>query len=768
MRGAFNGLQALFLRDCPYAYYVHCFAHRLQLALVGAAEKQDYVWEFFSMLANVVNIVSGSSKRLSELQTAHGIEVDHSVASGERETGRGLNQIGNLQRAGSTRWSSHFNSVCSLIDKYGSIIVVLESINNCTTNSSAQRGEARVGLIASKQADYSNILHTFWAPFLLAHLGGPDPITAFALEDNELWLRHLFSLFTQCIPVAYVFYQSLTPNKLLIPSLLMFLCGIIKYAERTYALYCSSTKTFRDSILNEPAGKLALPVDGKNGNMRNATDLKPLEVVKHAFFCFSNFKGLVVDLIFSFPAHSESSKFFLERSWNDAFRVVEVELNFLYDVLFTKLTVVDHPVGFGCRAVSVSAIVTSLVLFHYVDKKNLEPEGFEVEITYILLIGGIVLEVIAFFMLVFSDWTVVKLERLLNENPNEQSWKRMFMDFIVNVNVRKGEIICWLLNIGGVREIHTVSETTDSRWAESISGYNFIYYCVHRRSIAKEKIYDLIGIRAFLDEMVYVQQYRLPSYVKEFIFKELKTKSETVYDRDTAKRICSAKGDWVLETEGYKGSYLFELVKDLEYDESLLLWHIATELCYNDETDIIFYSPEHNRKIAKLISDYMIYLLVVKPGMMSAVSRKVIISFRETCDEAKDIFDEILTEEKFLPEVVLQKIACDRFMDSATKKTRHTSILFNAADLATELKRLEFNERWKITSKVWASHIKSYGASHIKSNAHAQQLSKGGEFITVVWLLMTHLCLVDQFEGPPKFGSPPRILNLEKEGKLII
>ena len=29
MRGAWNGLQALFLKDCPYAYYVHCFAHRL-------------------------------------------------------------------------------------------------------------------------------------------------------------------------------------------------------------------------------------------------------------------------------------------------------------------------------------------------------------------------------------------------------------------------------------------------------------------------------------------------------------------------------------------------------------------------------------------------------------------------------------------------------------------------------------------------------------------------------------------------------------------
>ena len=32
MRGEWNRLQALFLKDCPYAYYIHCFAHRLQLA----------------------------------------------------------------------------------------------------------------------------------------------------------------------------------------------------------------------------------------------------------------------------------------------------------------------------------------------------------------------------------------------------------------------------------------------------------------------------------------------------------------------------------------------------------------------------------------------------------------------------------------------------------------------------------------------------------------------------------------------------------------
>ena len=70
MRGAQNELRALFLRDCPYAYYVHCFAHRLQLTLVSTVKDVNVIWEFFSRLDNVVNIITSSPKRIVELQTA--------------------------------------------------------------------------------------------------------------------------------------------------------------------------------------------------------------------------------------------------------------------------------------------------------------------------------------------------------------------------------------------------------------------------------------------------------------------------------------------------------------------------------------------------------------------------------------------------------------------------------------------------------------------------------------------------------------------------
>ncbi|KAL9680766.1 hypothetical protein QQ045_012545 [Rhodiola kirilowii] len=68
MRGQFNGLQALFLKTCPYAYYVHCFAHRLQLALNDVAKGVPDVWQFFSTLTMIVNFVDSSAKRHSMLK----------------------------------------------------------------------------------------------------------------------------------------------------------------------------------------------------------------------------------------------------------------------------------------------------------------------------------------------------------------------------------------------------------------------------------------------------------------------------------------------------------------------------------------------------------------------------------------------------------------------------------------------------------------------------------------------------------------------------
>jgi len=79
-------------------------------------------------LTIIINLISASLKHHIELHYAQAIEIAHMVATRERETGRGANQIGNLHRSGTTQWSSHFNSIYSLINMFDATIIVLESM----------------------------------------------------------------------------------------------------------------------------------------------------------------------------------------------------------------------------------------------------------------------------------------------------------------------------------------------------------------------------------------------------------------------------------------------------------------------------------------------------------------------------------------------------------------------------------------------------------------------------------------------------------------
>ena len=62
MRGELNRLKTLILKDNPSAYYVHCFAHKLQLTLVVVAKNHIKIATFFNLVAKVFNIVGASCK----------------------------------------------------------------------------------------------------------------------------------------------------------------------------------------------------------------------------------------------------------------------------------------------------------------------------------------------------------------------------------------------------------------------------------------------------------------------------------------------------------------------------------------------------------------------------------------------------------------------------------------------------------------------------------------------------------------------------------
>ncbi|XP_024965765.1 uncharacterized protein LOC112505962 [Cynara cardunculus var. scolymus] len=115
MSGKFNGLKALILSDNNSTFYIHCFAHQLQLVVVAVAKKHEDIKDFFDLLASVVTVVNSSCKRKDMLRESHKERIQEEIGNNEIETDKGLNQEISLVRAGDTRWNPHLKTIVSLM-----------------------------------------------------------------------------------------------------------------------------------------------------------------------------------------------------------------------------------------------------------------------------------------------------------------------------------------------------------------------------------------------------------------------------------------------------------------------------------------------------------------------------------------------------------------------------------------------------------------------------------------------------------------------------
>jgi hypothetical protein len=114
--------------ESPYAYYVHCFAHQLQLTIVGVAKQSgDCVW-FFNQLAYLLNVLGMSCKKIWLLRIAQAEEIIKSLELGEIETEKGMNKEMGLASLVVTRWGSHYKTILRVISLYPSIRKVLNKI----------------------------------------------------------------------------------------------------------------------------------------------------------------------------------------------------------------------------------------------------------------------------------------------------------------------------------------------------------------------------------------------------------------------------------------------------------------------------------------------------------------------------------------------------------------------------------------------------------------------------------------------------------------
>lgn len=617
-------------------------------------------------------------------------------------------------------------------------------------------------------SDRKLVLEAYWAPFLLLHRGGSDTITAYSMVDNGLWLRRFTSIFYPVGQVIYIILRTWTTTLLDVMPVLILIAGLIKNFERIWVLRSAKRENFKASVILDPdAGpsysrymeeyrsKKYEGFDVESGGFKEAPIVRDLtftapknakiadgSTLQDAFIFFKNFEHLFAGLILNIEDNvmAKSQSFFKNASCFEAFKVIEVELGFLFDVFYTKAFMLYSLKGGVFRVISIVCTVFALLIFLKIDKQAFSTA--DIITTYILLGGAVVLEIFAVLVLLKSDWALL--------------WLSKHKNVVVDLLYGAISLIPW---------------PEKKRWSNDLGQHSLITSCfIRHKSLLK---LEPIRTKFFVDSA------DVSTDLKKLIFEQLLEKSRSASDFEACKELCTFRGDRVVENSKcsicedkekrrtHEGAdeiesdpvredakCIYEICKDdrkivgesikVEFDQCILLWHIATSLCHNSDKNTTR-NPINcpNREVSKLLSDYMLHLLVDMPYVMPEGIGQV--RYRDTFSETsiffkdgKSIFNVNKAHRKIL-EVNTEIPPCE------VKGDESKSVLFDGCRLAKSLQRLNTQKKWELISKVWVEML-CYAANKCRWTDHVELLSPGGELLTHVSLLMAHLGMSEQLK----------------------
>ncbi|KAL3752790.1 hypothetical protein ACJRO7_000223 [Eucalyptus globulus] len=641
-----------------------------------------------------------------------------------------------------------------------------------------------VGLISHNQGnsnthviEVDGALQAFWASFLLLHLGGPDTITAFSLEDSSLWRRHVLSLIFQVGAAIYVFVRIFPSDKsLVIPTILVFLTGFIKIAERTLALYLSSFPKLKESMLLDNEQRLLEELnvggDGYECSDEERAKLDESVVVKHAYSFFQIFKIFTADLIYTKQQREMSIDYFGKVSAVDALRVVSVELNFIYEELHTKALTIRHKLSYISRIIAFTSMVVALVLFNRL-KKYRFPE-LDLKVTHILLFGGIILDGIALFNLIFSDWIVAKIKHTTTRSSKLDAFLYKLLSTIDYLR-KPRYITCEVEPNTNVTYEVLDTPLIFRRWSESIPACNLFSEALKEspRKICKcnhfwgivifknicsfpfrmvntiisyflrvgETIVRCCDKRSMMVNTKYMSKNLFMKKLWIFIFNDLKWDPEKVDDLEWMTRLVNSNQSFLSNMPNDPRNILERITK-ANIHNYIIAWHVITEIWYNKDKQSMRPTTTLNRNLidrrefSKILSDYMVYLLLNQPNLMSdvvmvgiaqMVSTKTLLKLRGLIGDATKDLNGLCEE--------LYNGVQDGMSPQDPADPLNSSL--NDGLLVAHRLKDDGESKWEDISNAWLWTLR-YAAINIKGETHVQALAKGGELLTFVWLLMAH------------------------------
>ena len=377
----------------------------------------------------------------------------------------------------------------------------------------------------------------------------------------------------------------------------MFLAGFIKYAERTWVL-----KSANNPI---PA---RIPVSGphdifdlRDPSMYSWDESNTGAEIRDAFLLFKIFNSLFlnqkVDLFIShfgyYPNFPNSQT---------AWKTIEDELGYAYDVYYTKAPLLFTAWGFLFRLFSFTSIVFVFVLF-LIKERHKHPQ-IDLIITYLLLVGAVLIEIYAVILLGASDWPLY---------TSDWDFECHFTPLF---------IIKWLVKHITLIRNGCAKLTSKQRWSNSMGQFNLLDFCLKDKSLQDG------------------HEPQNSAYLREWTFNP-----KLLFYR-TNKQVSAKLKDFVFNTfweklrsnrNGFSeeyDKYISNGTVDVETYQGIIIWHIATDICFYKDSDRS--EPNLCREVSKAVSDYMMYILAMCPLAFSAGNAK--FSFESTCKSVEDFF----------------------------------------------------------------------------------------------------------------------------------
>ncbi|XAR63339.1 hypothetical protein NMG60_11023245 [Bertholletia excelsa] len=257
-----------------------------------------------------------------------------------------------------------------------------------------------------------NILRVLWAPTILFYLGGPDTITVSSLGEANTWVRHFIGLSIQGVRISNIMWVAWTDNELSLVALLMLFPGIIKYGEKLWTIWSRNeghSKGFvRSDDLDQHTSNINRARPESELVLRAYSYLQTLKPHNLKYFCDWEEQKKVVTSFNKWIEEKSAAK--------NAFKLMEIELGLMHDMLFNRIGTIFTKWGCISRFISLSFLVCILWMFcndvNLVFIKYTDPsEWVDPLISLILLLGAIFLDVAGVAAQIFSDWAVIWASR---------------------------------------------------------------------------------------------------------------------------------------------------------------------------------------------------------------------------------------------------------------------------------------------------------------------------------------------------------------------